>query len=323
MDLTSWMIVNLISMSHLTYLLNRIVIDGKYKSLLLINAHSSMKDTNFFAQLADLSFGKYTMYNMDAKYGQTGSNSEIKWHRDILQVIALNYGDIEKLGMNKKQTSEKSNRCSYMKKLVRESYESFKMKNVILLIPMPPTEDRKREVWQCLGEMEAILRCIDSAVVFYQPDMSTMANTTQKLIELYVVKPDEYFEIDLGNSVHDYVNLNDELFRSNPEESKLKSNSFMDVKRFHGKTSAQRRNATFIDFGKAGYYLSKYVARDSRMKVAVMQQSSDYTGLDISRRCQLMHDEDEDDDQYVQCNAAVEKCYAGSRSNVLRLVLYI
>lgn len=281
MNLMGWLIASLVSMSNLTHLLDRIITDGKYESVLLINADPFIKYTDFFHQLAEASSGEYSMFIINADYLQTVPNSGMgqipfRKHNGILQIIMLNYGDHEiRRNKRKNNRNELHRRCKRFKMLVRDSYNNYNIQNVVLLVPMR-SDGERGEIWHCLDTMQSDIARINCIIIFYRTEIPiTVANTTSKPIELFVLNPGEHVEVDVESSVCDECNLNDRIFVSiaKAKASGLVIQTDVGTEKSLSTTSVQRENYTLINFGNAEYYLSNFVARNLRAKNVEIHQT--------------------------------------------------
>lgn len=170
---------------------------------------------------------------------------------DILQVFMLSYGEDGK------------KRLGHLLKSERFPQNT---QNVILLMPMQPSEERKGEVWNCLSRIEYNVPDINISVVFYQTEMSTnMANASTKLLEVFVLN---YMangtlcvqEIDVENSADDQVsdcesNLNEKIFGQISKASYLITTLPTSVNESVTKIPFQRGNETLINLGSSSIYL--------------------------------------------------------------------
>lgn len=102
-------------------------------------------------------------------------------------------------------------------------------------------------------------------------------------LKLFVVRTGEHIEIDAENGFCDECNLNDVIFNSGNRTTNLIIKTDADVNKSVTKTLVQRGNNTFINLGDSDYYLSNFIARNSRMRNVVIQQVLHFHDIGISR----------------------------------------
>lgn len=343
MNLPSWLIATLLSMSNLAHLLDRITTDGKYDSVLLIDANPLFKYTDFSPQLANLSFGKYKMYTTNEDYyWQFAPNEEIKRKQFLkysgtLPVIMVNYDAIGQRSITGKRPNvgrmQGKYRCEKLKSLLLVVFRYHREQNIVLLNPML-SDDRKKEFWQCFGldnNSKSDIRYMNCSVIFYQTETSMPTTSSmRKSIELFVLKPGKHVEIDVENSVCDGCNLNDKIFGSIGWPSDLFVETPVSIRESVTKVPAQQRNDTVINFGNSDYYLANFIARNSRSKDIQIHQMLEYRtikyyNVSLFGRSRILGN----DNELFHSNVSKEKYYAelynmppGIRTSIERSVFY-
>lgn len=195
------------------------------------------------------------------------------------QIIMLNWSDYNGMRLDR---------------VFRGNNLDYQTQNVVLLIPMI-SEDRKSEFWQNINSRQFHMRYINCSVIFYQSKQSlTMTNTSRNPFEIYVLNYEaknsfhnrynwySTSKIDVENSVFGNVemnnesNLHDRMFGSISKKPNLIIHTLTATNKSVTKTSVQRGNATLNNLGNADYYLANFVARNLRVKEAVIQKSLEY-----------------------------------------------
>lgn len=274
MNLASLFIVNLISMSNLTHFLDRLITDGKYKTILLVHDDASVRDNNFVPQLAELAFGKYATVNVNTDRMTSEQFLPYRALFGILQVIMLKFDE---------------NGAKRLNKLMRGPNFQLSSQNVVMLIPMPSNE-QKQEIWKILGkEGPYCCRYRNMSVIFYETEM--MANASRKSLEVFVFNHKtivdlDVQEIDVENSVE--YNMNNQS--NDADQSDLNGKIFGSIIRkpnvcmiipttVNGSITkpVHRGNNILINLGSADYYLSNFIVRNLRAKDVEMQQIMQFT----------------------------------------------
>lgn len=271
MNLTSLFITNLISMSNLTFFLDRLITDGKYKTVFLTYDDASIKDNNFVSQLVDLAFEKYAMmiteYDSNRETTRPFDRIFFLKQSDILQIIMVNYRE------------DKARKVILGEKL-RGSKFKYGIQNVVVLFPIQ-SNDRKEEIWEIFGTKRYSQFCkhMNVSVIFYETENSKkMTNTLRKSMEIFVFNYKAYENVDIreinveSNHVNE-SNLYEKIFGSIVKEPILSIRTETSVvNKSVTKISDQRGNDTIINLGSAEYYLSNFIARNLRSKHSQVQQ---------------------------------------------------
>lgn len=256
--------------SNLPLFLDRLITDGNYKTVLFIydDTDAIIKDTNFLPQLSDLSFGKYAMCVMREDYSNFGSKawrifSPYREHSGLLQILTLNYSE---------------GQMSRLPQLLNRYNEQQNKQNVVLLIPMPP-DNQRNDIWHHFEKRSsAAARRINLSVIFYRKEMSMMmAKTPRKSIEIFALNYGEEFrgrsKVDVKNSVCN-VQLNESNFHDNIFESITKKMNLVieTTTAAFEPITVQRGNVSLINLMNADHYLSNFIASNLRAKHVLIQQ---------------------------------------------------
>lgn len=199
MNLTNLFIASLLSTSYLTHLLHRVITDGEYNSVLLINADPYIGHTDFFPQMADLSNGKYAWFTTDSEYHNTVSWFDNKWMPNrnlfgILQVLLLNYHNDEMGQAPLKYVNRK--RCLQIKSVMLNSNNYYKAQNVVVLYPMQ-SYDQHKDFWRCSRQFQEYFIVENCSVILYRTQAAMTAKTLRKPLEIFFVKSGKYAEINV------------------------------------------------------------------------------------------------------------------------------
>lgn len=276
MNLTSLLVVSLISASNITLFLDRLVTDGKYENVLFMydGNDTFIKDTDFLPQLSALSFGKYAMFIAKKDYSKWTSPAEMLPYQEhpgagVLHILALNY-------------NEGDEQC--LARLLRMYHNSRIVKqNAVLLIPTPP-DDRQKYIWHQFPS-EFVRRCFNIVVIFYSKKMTiTFADASRKSIQIFALnfkqKTRKTYEVDVENSVYNgqlnESNLHDKIFGSIIKRPNLVINTVATFKESVLKTTVQRGNETLINLASADYYFSNFIARNLRAEHIRIEQILQY-----------------------------------------------
>lgn len=267
-------------MTNQTLFLDRLITDGNYKSVSVLYDSESVKNSNFFPELADRAFGKYTI--VIEEYCDRLPEESVPIHRfsDSLQLMLLT--DDEGIGGINATLWEFAYR----------SYLFNSQENLVVLIPMI-SEERKEMFWNLLMQKYLGINC---SIVFYQTERTMqMANTSKKPIQVYVINAiyeeidRNFVEIDVDDiGVNDRANLHDLIFGAISKKRIL----FIPTKAAHSgssfKTAMGPGNQTLVNLGSADYYLSNFIARNDRAANVSIVQRLQFQEYNIFKRAQIL-----------------------------------
>lgn len=249
MNLTNLLVANLLSLSNLTFFLDRLITDGKYKTVLInFPDEPAIHDNDFFARMSELAVGKYSMYILIRK--STYATIELKpqpfqRRADLLHVILSNFG-----------TNDGEKR---LRQLLERDMWDCGLQNLVLLIPMQPDKGKK-QFWDLINQWWGYFKSIKIAVIFYQTDM---VNMSRKSLEIFVLNQEHmcgtqnnlYFcpmgvDVENGFGGKD-AQLNEKIFKITPNLSVLYIQTSTVAEKYVSKLSVHRGNQTLINFVSA------------------------------------------------------------------------
>lgn len=295
-------------MSNLTIFVDRLITDGKYKTICLVYDEAFIKDTDFVSQLVDLSQGKYAMFIMKHEYPKVLAPVMKKHRREsgILQVLMLNYGEDGK---------------KRLRNLMSSQNILYNTQNVVLLITMQSNE-RREEIWDFFNGLPATqtshIPYINISVVFYQTQTQMsmkMANASRKSMEIFVLnyKTQEIVEpqeIDVENCDgfrNDQVNecnLHEKIFGQISRKTLLAVHSLTTSMKTATTESILHGNNTLVNFGQARFYLTNFLVRNLRFKDFVFQNIFRHSYIKLARGRYYEYSES------YMCHTSNEKTYA-------------
>lgn len=288
MNLTKFFVANLISIANLTLFLDRLITDGKYKS---VSVFSDDESVQIFPELADRVFGKHTMVIQEYCNRLPPEFAPIHHSFGSLQLMLIS---------NNAHVDDLNNTVWIF---AHRSFLFNPKENLLVLIPMQ-SDERKKKIWNLLVPNYRHFNC---SVVFYQTERSMqMANTSRKPIQIYIMNSmyeqidRNVKEIDVDNiGVNDSRNLNDRIFGTILKKRIL----IIPTKTAHNGSSIKsvegRGNRTLVNLGSADYYLSNFIARNLRTTNVYIEQTIEFKEYNIFKRAKVFF-----------CDAANETIYA-------------
>lgn len=275
MNSTSLLLAKLLSVSNLTFFLDRLIFDGKYKTVELTFDDAYINRIDFVGEMINTAGGKYTMMiknlNLNRlsepharnKIPQQQSNRK---NLDLLQIFKLNYGA---------GVGDGTPFVHYL----RKNLQYFSFQNIVLLIPMQ-SDEKKRQFWDHIMELNVFLGYRNAIVVFYKNEESiSMVNALKKPFEIYAINYKvkrmtkigiALIGIDVENSLYrgelDEANFHEHIFGMVSKKPDLVINTDTGSDKSLMKTSVRRGNKTLINLGSADYYLSNFISLNLHFK---------------------------------------------------------
>lgn len=269
MNLPQLFVTTLMSMSNLTHLLNRLIIDGEYKTVLLVYDYDdvTVRDTNIVNGLADLTNAEYAVCITKERVWKIKFHETVPFQhrRGVLKVLMLN-------------KNRRFSQFIYGQSLTRSE------QNIVLLLPMQP--DNRKELRN--SHFSNDMCFINTSVIFYQTESTMrMAITSKNPIEIYAlnykVQYLSHSAVDVMKSVYNGPlnerNLHDNIFGSITKKPNLVLFTVTTVKESLTKTPIGRGKDELINLGNADYYHSNFIARNLRGKDVAVQQVIEYLEL--------------------------------------------
>lgn len=296
MNLSNFLIANLLSLSNLTHFFDRLIADGEYETVLLIYDEASVKNTNFVTELIDVARGKYVVVIMN-RDGDKFSWIHMKPYSlqvRLLEIMLLNYD----------QNQENS-----IESIARIGNFHHDRHNIIVLFPMQ-TEDHKKKIWEHFDRDDPASH-MNISVIFYQTKKSlTKANTSRKLFEIFVLNynPFTAVEIDIENNFSEISqsNLNDKIFNTISK----RPNVIIETKFYTSITNEtvwkQWGISASINVADATCYLSNFIARNLRVNDVEIQ----HYALNLANK---------NFEEGLECIAPIGKYYAELNNYILHI----
>lgn len=258
MNLSNLFVTNLLA--NLTIFLNRLIIDGNYKTVLLTYDDANINNIDFIGQMVSRAGGKYAMLTKK-------STEEVKFNPNIrtsfrsaalLLIAMLKIVDFDDCRMY----------------FYRINFAGFDRYNLVLLVPMPSDDQQEKLLWRCMRIGPD--RYINTSVVLYQ----TKVISSRKQIKIYALnykldKIDEYGDVRLSVDVEksfykgqlNESNLHGEIFGSIIKKPNLIITTETFIEKFSKKAFSQHGN-----FGSAAVYLSNFFTQNLHFKDVIVHQ---------------------------------------------------
>lgn len=262
MNLSNLLVTNLLA--NLTIFLDRLIIDGNYKTVLLTYDDAYINNIDFVGQMVDKAGGKYTML-IKKSMDEVNFNSHIitPLRSAVLLLIAiLKFDDFDD--------------CPTHFNGINSA--GFIRYNLVLLIPMPSDDQQEKSLWRCIRFGPS--KHINTSVVFYQTEVSmNMVNSSRKSIEIYALNY-KVDKIDGDGNVRLNLDVENSFYKGQLNESNLhgqifgsiikKPNLIIDIETFAG--NFPRKAFSHGNFGSADLYLSNFIAQNLHFKDVMVNQ---------------------------------------------------
>lgn len=260
MNLTNLLVTNLLTMSNLTFFLDRLITDGKYKTVLLNFNDAHLNGHSLFSLMVNAADGKYAIVSTKIRFGTLYAALPFPKRPDLLRIFTLELslnGDDEP-DLYRFKVENEINVCAH---------------NIVLLIPFV----QKRKLWDTIKA--DLFPYKDISVVFYGTEES-MFHPIEIYALNYKLSGERYFmgfEIDEESSLYrgqlNEADLHGKIFGLISKKPNVHLYTDTGVDKYLLKASVLRGNESVINLGCTDYYLSNFIAHNLRFKDTWVQQT--------------------------------------------------
>lgn len=254
---------NLMAISSLTFFLDRLIIDGKYKTVQLTFDDAYVSGHDLVIEIAKLAIGKYAMAIQRANYNPLMGPAKTEPQRsDSLSMIKTNYVE--------------GGEVWFFDSLAQAARPENSGQNLVLLLPML-SEDRKTDLWHRIGFYLNNTRTI---VVFYETSVEMRVPVETCVYALNYKKSNGLFKLDVEKFLfHGHPNetdLHEKMFKTSLESFSLRITTNTVGIQSVTKRSSHEGSKQVINLGDADCYLSNFIARNSHFENFSIEQNIRY-----------------------------------------------
>lgn len=200
------LVVELISLTNLTYFLDRVFDEGQYKAAIFLYDNISTRDNNFISEIATVSFGKCSIVTVDIiPPNEGGSLSPFFNHFDYIEIVMMDSRDWDAL--------IRSLSLKYIYDCTLD---------MVFVLQMYPGQNLTMMVKQFESELYSQLALVNCVLVFYRVPGKGDSSSLEKSLEVFTLYSSSA-ETSQNISTFDVANHSADVTMTKSDDASLKN----------------------------------------------------------------------------------------------------